>query len=142
MKAAIFNAYGEADQMQIATLPKLRVAPGRVLVKVFSAEGDCYARAKRILKPGGVFVCLIPNPVFLVRRLLGNILPGPRFEFLLVKANPRDLECLAALAVRGVLKPPLTLRFSFDQVAEAHRTMERGTYRAKWPWKLSPATYR
>jgi NADPH:quinone reductase-like Zn-dependent oxidoreductase len=36
MKAAIFNSYGDASQMQIASLEKPSVAPNHVLVKIFS----------------------------------------------------------------------------------------------------------
>lgn len=109
-----------------------------VFFQVFSTDGDFYARAKGILKPGGVFVCLIPNPVFLLRKLLAKILPMPRFEFLLVKANPEDLQWLAALATKGSLSPQATLLFSFEQVGEAHKALEGGHVRGKVALEVSP----
>jgi NADPH:quinone reductase-like Zn-dependent oxidoreductase len=112
-----------------------------VFFQVFSTQGDFYTRAKRILKPGGVFVCLIPNPLFLVRRLLSKVLPVPRFEFLLVKANPKDLQWLAALTARGVLNPQLTLLFPLEQVAEAHKTLERGHVKGKVALQVNPGPY-
>ncbi len=109
-----------------------------VFFQVFSAEGDYYARAKSILNPGGVFVCLIPNPVFLIRQLLAKILPGPRFAFLLVKADRQDLEWLATLTAQGMLNPQVNVVFSLEQVVEAHKMLERGHVKGKVALEISP----
>ncbi len=61
-----------------------------VFFQVYSKRGDVYSSAKKVLRKYGRFVCLIPNPLYVFKKLFFR----PRFDFVLVKANQKHLEQL------------------------------------------------
>lgn len=95
--------------------------------QVFSANGLLYDQAKPLIAGKGLFLTLIPNPLYIFRKLFGR----PRFDYLLVKANADDLSMLADLAVRGLIQPQVERVFALKDIREAHRVMEQGHVNGK-----------
>ena len=47
-----------------------------IFFQVYSKDGLLYKQAKQVLKPTGIFICLIPNPLFIFRKWFST----PKFE--------------------------------------------------------------
>lgn len=89
--------------------------------QVFSKDGHVYRDAKRLLKPDGRFLCLIPNPVFVAKKIFSR----PHFDFMLVKSSKEDLVYMAALASSGKISPVISKRYSLHDAAEAYAMLEQ-----------------
>jgi NADPH:quinone reductase-like Zn-dependent oxidoreductase len=110
-----------------------------VFFQVFAAEGSLYGKARIVLKNRGVFVTVIPNPMFELRGVLNMALSLPRLRTVTVKSNRADLELLAQLAERGVIHPRIDRELSIDDIAQAHRLIETQHVRGKIVLQVVPA---
>ena len=95
--------------------------------QVFSANGLLYNQAKPVIAAKGLFLTLIPNPLYIIKKLFAR----PRFDYLLVKASSDDLAMLADLAIRGLIQPQIERVFALKDIQEAHRVMEQGHVKGK-----------
>ena len=93
-----------------------------VFFQVYAGEGDMYGQAKKVLHKDGIFVCLIPNPLLLFKKLFYR----PKFEFFLVKSNRADLEQLADLAQKGIIEPQISKTYALDDMQAAQQALEDG----------------
>ena len=93
-----------------------------VFYQVYSDRGLYYQQAKRILPRHGTFITLIPNPLFEFRRIMAR----PRFEYIMVKTRPQELEELAHLTAQGILSPYISKQLRLEEMAEAHRLVQKG----------------
>jgi NADPH:quinone reductase len=124
---------------------------------VFDGIGeDGYRRSFAALKPGGLLcaygytagvqaqrrlltILTWIARVYLWRRLLGWLPGGKRLRVYSINAmraqHPawfrEDLERLLGLLATGTIQPRVAERISFDEVAEAHRRLERGGLEGK-----------
>jgi NADPH:quinone reductase-like Zn-dependent oxidoreductase len=96
-------------------------------LQVYSKEGVLYKKAKKILFPNGRYICLIPNPLFLFKKIFSK----PAFEYLLVKNAKADLELLAHLTAKGNLQPHISGQFTPEQIQDAFQAMENGFVQGK-----------
>lgn len=95
--------------------------------QVFSDQGSFYTRGKHMVKKDGVYLCLIPNPFFALLKLLRK----PKFDYLLVAANPFQLLEIANWVVKGKIKPRIEKVFRPEAYLEAFQALKSGKIRGK-----------
>jgi NADPH:quinone reductase-like Zn-dependent oxidoreductase len=81
--------------------------------------GDVHARSYAVLKKNGHLVCLIAAPFVDRAEEFGVRVTTPP-----IHDSRHALDAVAALAVRGVLRPQICDRIALADAAEAHRRME------------------
>lgn len=90
-----------------------------------------FARVRRALAPGGVFVSTRPFPTSPASAWAALGGPGPRFAGVQTKERAQDLALLARLIDGGELRVPLDRTFGLESVADAHRYAEGPEVRGK-----------
>jgi NADPH:quinone reductase-like Zn-dependent oxidoreductase len=83
-------------------------------------SGDLYKQAKSILKPGGKFVTLAPNPF---RRLL-NPFRANKIYPIVVRARRVDLEKIDALFVENQLQVVIQEDYALEEIQSAHQSIQ------------------
>ncbi|MGH7630769.1 MAG: NAD(P)-dependent alcohol dehydrogenase [Gemmatimonadales bacterium] len=90
---------------------------------------DCVGRSsirtyRRLLRRDGRWVAIAPSlPVYALTPLspvLNAVVGGPRFGFVAVKPRRADLEGIARLVDRGLLRMPVMETFPLEQIRAAH----------------------
>jgi len=98
---------------------------------IFDVFGNLsFARARTALKARGTFVSTVPS----LSRALRDVVSrwSARSErMVVVKANRKDLEQLAAWLARGELRAVIDARYGLEQAAEAFRRLESKRARGK-----------
>ena len=86
--------------------------------------GETTVKSLKVLKRGGSLVSIVGG----VKENVGPILEekGVSAKNYLVHSSGSDMEQLAHLLEQGVIKVHIYDRYSFDQMAEAHRQIETG----------------
>lgn len=82
----------------------------------------------RLLRPGGRWVTVAPNvPVFVLTPLswIVSRLGAPRYGFLVVRPASADLDQLAELVRRQLLRPSPITAFPLESVSAAHHDLAR-----------------
>ncbi|HEU4411517.1 MAG TPA: NAD(P)-dependent alcohol dehydrogenase [Polyangiaceae bacterium] len=102
-----------------------------VVFQVARPELDLYPKAARVLVRGGVFVSLNPDPSLELRGWLRWVTEGRRFTTLAVEGRRADLEYIAALADRAILRPRIEATLPLENVREAHRRVAGRHVRGK-----------
>lgn len=108
-----FIAYNEADVFSL----DVKVD---AFFQVFSKNGLVYSESKKVLKKDGKFVCLVPNPAFIFKKLFAR----PAFDFLIVKAKPKDLDYIGGLVVEGKLNPRIDHQYPMAEFKQAYDHLE------------------
>jgi NADPH:quinone reductase-like Zn-dependent oxidoreductase len=98
-----------------------------VFFQVFGKDKAYYNEAKQILKPDGIFICLIPLPKYIFKILFAR----PKFKFTLVKSKADDLAFIAKLAEQGIIKPIVSTNFKLSEIKEAHKALSNGKVNGK-----------
>lgn len=102
---------------------------------VFDAAGkSSFARCKRVLKSGGVYLTTVPSPAILHQSLwtrrFGDKRAGIAFTGLRKDGDKtEDLRFLVELAEAGHIRPVIDERYPLARAAEAHRRIESGLSR-------------
>jgi NADPH:quinone reductase-like Zn-dependent oxidoreductase len=65
---------------------------------------------------------------------------GPRMGWTVVMGDPADMQEIARMLVSGALRPLVEARFSLEQIADAHRTLEARTVRGDIVVDVVPPT--
>ena len=91
-----------------------------VFFQVYAGKGDLYGQAEKVLHQDGIFVCLIPNPLLVFKKLFYR----PKFEFFLVKSSRADLEQLADLAQKGIIAPQISKTYALNDMQAAQQALE------------------
>jgi NADPH:quinone reductase-like Zn-dependent oxidoreductase len=107
-----FIAYDKAD---VFSMPE----KFDIFFQVYSKQAY-YDKAKSILRPNGVYICLIPDPRFLLQILFAR----PRFKSILVKTKKADLDFIANLAMKRAINPFISNQFQLEDMREAHKLIE------------------
>jgi NADPH:quinone reductase-like Zn-dependent oxidoreductase len=102
-----------------------------VFFQVYVLSGNRYSQARKILKRGGSFVTIDPNPVLRIQGLIRRVLGQPRLKSLLVKSNQQDLEAIAKLTEQGALRPEVLQKLPLNDIAKAHKIVEEQHTRGK-----------
>lgn len=91
--------------------------------------GETTVKSIGVLKPGGTLVSIVGGAREGVQAAAAE--KGATAKNYLVHSSGEDMKRLAALLANGSLRPTVSQRFSFDQMAEAHRQSETGKTRGK-----------
>jgi NADPH:quinone reductase-like Zn-dependent oxidoreductase len=97
-----------------------------IFFQVYSEGGLLYNIAKKVLKKKGMFITLIPNPIFIFRKFLNWITSSFSFHYILVKMDTKSLAELLTLVEERKLNPQISKRFSMDQFAPAINSLMEG----------------
>jgi NADPH2:quinone reductase len=129
-----------------------RVLPGGFDVVFDGIAEDGYRRSFAALKPGGLLCAygysagvqakrrMLSIFVWIARLYLWRLLPGGKrgafYSINIMRARHpewfrEDLEQLFGLLAKGTIRPRVSERISFDEVAEAHRRLEAGGLEGK-----------
>ncbi len=85
---------------------------------------DSLYQSLKVVKNGGKIISLLPmiSEDVLQKAKEKNV----EVHYSLVKSNGTDMEAIATLLEKGILKSHVSKSFSFDQMGEAHIEMETG----------------
>jgi len=91
--------------------------------------GETTERSLQTLKKGGILVSIVGG----VKDHLNSIIEekGITAKNYLVHSSGSDMKQLAELLEKGIIKPHISQRFSFEEIAEAHHQIESGRTRGK-----------
>ena len=91
--------------------------------------GETTERSLRAIKNGGILVSIVGG----VKDHLDAITEerGITAKNYLVHSSGSDMKHLAELLEKGIIKPHISHRFSFEEIAEAHHQIESGRTRGK-----------
>lgn len=95
-----------------------------VIFQIFSTNGLCYSRMKRLLRREGCYLTLIPSPAAFFASLKNKLTGQPSIRPVLVNVNRDDLDLLAFLLKEGKIKPHISRTFHLHEVVHAHRMIE------------------
>ena len=112
---------------------------------IFDSVGkSSFSKAKRALKPGGIYLTTVISPTIL-RQMLWTAKFGSK-KAMIVFAGLRSagekngyLALLLKLVEAGKFKPVIDRRYPFDQIAEAHRYVETGRKKGSVVITMQPA---
>ena len=96
---------------------------------VFDAVGrSTFARCRRLLRPGGVYLSSEPGPWWqnLVLSLVTPLFRGRKVRFPLPRHDQEMVRRLRDLIGSGAFRPVVDRRYPLERVVEAHRYVETG----------------
>lgn len=101
---------------------------GRIYDVIVDTVGKSgYARARRALKPNGVFAQVAPSDLgSMLAWMLASMTGAARLVGGIASTAPGDQAFLKDLIERGELRTVIDRCFSLDEIAEAHRLAESG----------------
>lgn len=95
-----------------------------------TVASDTLTRSLDIVRKGGR-VITIPSPSIPQQDIDKAQQLGVNLSFQLVESGGKDMQMIASMLERGILKPNIDKVFSFDEIKEAHIEMEKGRTRGK-----------
>lgn len=99
---------------------------------VFDTVGkSSFSRAKRVLKPDGIYLTTVLSPTILRQMLWTSIFGRKRARLVFAGLRPTEekkgyLALLLDLVEKGEFKPVIDRSYPLKQIAEAHRYVETG----------------
>lgn len=94
--------------------------PGRYDLIFDIAGVTTFSQIRAVLSPEGRFLTLLMSFGVLLQMLVTSLRRGPRAIFSIAAGDRRQMEEVAELAERGVLRPVIAQRFPLERIAEAH----------------------
>ena len=83
-----------------------------------------FLSCRRALKPGGVYISLLPRPKIIVHKIISVFTEGKKVRTFLQRSSSSDLDFLRKLAEEGKLISVIDSVFPLDRVSEAHKRAE------------------
>jgi 2-desacetyl-2-hydroxyethyl bacteriochlorophyllide A dehydrogenase len=83
-----------------------------------------FLSCKQALRPGGVYITVLPRPKLLVHKVVALFAKGKKVRSFLQKSRGSDLEFLKELAEEGKLISVIDSVYSLDSLSAAHRRAE------------------
>lgn len=99
---------------------------------VFDTVGkSSFSRAKRVLKPGGIYLTTVLSPTILRQMLWTSRFGHQKAQLVFAGLRPTEekkgyLALLLDLVGKGEFKPVIDRLYPLEQIAEAHRYVETG----------------
>lgn len=90
-----------------------------------SVGGDNFQKSIKVLKPFGTIVAL-PSGHTKEDESMARAKNLHACYFMAVYSSKQDIEYIALLLEKGILKPHISHIFGFDEIAKAHRQIESG----------------
>lgn len=84
-----------------------------------------FGRSLRSLNKGGRYVLANPRLHSMLRGLWASLTTSKKVRFRFASYRPEDLRYLIELVEAGTIKPVIDRRYPFEQIADAHRYVER-----------------
>ncbi len=104
--------------------------------------GSSIRAYRRLLRRGGRWVAVAPSlPIYALAPLsplLNPVVGGPRFGFVAVKPRRTDLEGIARLVDRGLLRMPVMQTYPLEEIRAAHAVVAARHGRGKRVVVVSP----
>ncbi len=92
---------------------------------IYDAAGvESFLTCRKILRPGGVYITVLPRPKLIIHKLVSLFSRGRRVRTQLQRPRSRDLEYLADLVENGRLQVIIDSEFPIEKTSEAHRRAE------------------
>ncbi len=89
-----------------------------------TAGAKTFLSCKGALKPGGIYITVLPRPKLLMHKLIALFSKGKKVRSLLQKSRGSDLEFLKKLAEKGRLISLIDSIHPLEKVSEAHMRAE------------------
>jgi len=119
-----------ADQaLDYQSTPVERV-PGTFDIVFDIASNAGFARCSSKLNPAGVYIALLPSPLF-ITGWLRSLFSSKVCRFVIAKSKKENLELLAQWAAEGKLRSNVEASFNFNQVPEAVEALKKQSPRGK-----------
>jgi NADPH:quinone reductase-like Zn-dependent oxidoreductase len=83
-----------------------------------------FLKCRRILKPGGIYITVLPRPKLIGHKMMALFTKGKKVRTLLQKSLGSDLEVLKNLVEAEKLISVIDSIHPLDKVSEAHRRAE------------------
>lgn len=120
-----------ADKVYDYSGEELKESGGKFDVFFDAAAKSTFAKGKKYLNSGGIYISTIPGAGVILNRLL-NILPiKKKAKFIMVKSSGIDLTILTGFAMTNMIRPVIENSFVFKDIADAHRLAESSDFRGK-----------
>ena len=101
---------------------------GRLYDVIFDiADATTFACARSSLKADGRYLTLFVSVGILLQMALTSVGGGQKAKFGIAMGTRDDLEELARLVERGIIRPVVARRFAFERIADAHVAAETGS---------------
>ena len=97
--------------------------------------GDTTAKSLEVLKKDGTLISIVGGVKDNVKSIIEE--KALNAKNYLVKSSGDDMQQLAQLLEQGILKPHISHRFEFEDMAAAHKQIESGRTRGKIIVKIS-----
>lgn len=125
MKAAAIVAFGATDRIQIADIPRPKIKPDEVLIRVKAAA------VNPILKHGGTWVSTVVQPHVFSSVAATLFFSSKRAKLVIVKIRCEDLAQIRQWVDAGKLKPIIHSVYPLDRIRDAHAQQESKHTRGK-----------